>query len=261
MRELTPEAQKKIDGYVQRMRAELSGSKSVNTDEVEQNVREHIEFALAGVDGPVDSARIGAVLDRLGAPERWLPDEERSALRRAMTRLQTGPEDWRLAYGSLALFFVSLILVPAGIGIPLMFASYVLSRAYVEFMTSRGEPLGARRWMVYPPIAILLLVALSMVIMGPVAPVVAWGIGEHGFERIFDVPHSIEGLVRFQAGLGSVAFGAWWIIAAGLMRVFLRPIRFMFAPLLDNLRGRHLAVLAAIGVTVAAVGGVLLYYR
>jgi len=63
------------------MRNELSGSKSVNAEEVEQNVREHIEMALAGADGPIDSARIGVVLDRLGAPERWLPDDDEALQR------------------------------------------------------------------------------------------------------------------------------------------------------------------------------------
>ena len=262
MREMTPEAQQKLDAYLHRMRNELSGSKSVTAEEVEQNVREHIEFALEGGNGPIDSARIGVVLDRLGAPERWLPDDERPAWRRAIGRLHTGPEEWRLAYSSLTLFVIALILTPAGIGIPLMFASFLFSRAYVEFMRNHGEPLGARRWLVYPPIALFLTVTLALVIIGPAAPVVlAWGIGEHGFERVFDVPHSFYGAIRFQFGIGGIAFGAWWMLAAGLMTLLLRPARFVFAPLLDGLRARHLGVLAAIGAVVAIAGGVLVYYR
>ena len=261
MRELTPEAQQKLDTYLQRMRIELSGSKSVTAEEVEQDVREHIEFALASSNGPIDSARMSIVLDRLGAPERWLPDEERPVWRRALARWKGGPEEWRLAYSSLTLFVVALLLMPAGIGIPLMLASFLFSRAYVEFMRNQGEPLGARRWLVYPPIALFLGMTLAAMIIGAAAPVVGWGIGEHGFERIFDVPRSFYGALRFQIGLGGIAFGTWWMIAAGLMALFLRPIRFVFAPLLDGLTRRHIGVLAAIGAIVAIVGGVLVYYR
>ncbi|HJT16210.1 MAG TPA: hypothetical protein VJ853_02425 [Thermoanaerobaculia bacterium] len=261
MRELTPEAQQKLDTYLQRMRNELSGSKSVTAEEVEQNVREHIEFALAGANGPIDSARIAIVLDRLGAPEQWMPDDERPAWRRAIARLQSGPEEWRLAYGSLALFVLSLMLIPVGIGVVLIFASFLVSRAYVEYMRNHGEPLGARRWLVYPPIAFFLVMALAFVIVGAGAPVMAWGVGEQGFERIFVTPQSFYGLLRFQIGIGGIVFGSWWMAAAGLITLFLRPIRFIFAPLLDGVRGRHLAVLAAIGAVVAIAGGVLVYYR
>ena len=261
MKELTPEAQHKLDTYLQRMRNELSGSKSVTAEEVEQNVREHIDFALANANGPIDSARIGIVLDRLGAPEQWLPDDERPAWRRAMARLQGGPEEWRLAYASLALFVLALMLMPVGIGILVMVASFLVSRAYVESMRSHGESLGARRWLVYPPIAFFLVMALAFVIVGLGAPEMAWGIGEHGFERIFNAPQSFYGLLRFQIGLGGIVFGSWWMVAAGLITLFLRPIRFVFAPLLDGVRGRHLAVLAAIGAVVAIAGGLLVYYR
>ncbi|HJT16611.1 MAG TPA: hypothetical protein VJ853_04460, partial [Thermoanaerobaculia bacterium] len=111
------------------------------------------------------------------------------------------------------------------------------------------------------PIVFFLVTTLAVVIVGPGAPAMAWGIGDHGFERIFDVPQSMYGLLRFQFGMGGIVFGSWWIIAAGLITIFLRPIRFVFAPLLNGVRGRHLAVLAAIGAVVAAVGGVLVYYR
>jgi hypothetical protein len=58
-----------------------------------------------------------------------------------------------------------------------------------------------------------------------------------------------------------VLFGSWWIIAAAFCAAFLRPIRFVFAPLLDGLGRKHFAVLALIGAVVAAIGGTLIYYR
>ena len=69
------------------------------------------------------------------------------------------------------------------------------------------------------------------------------------------------GEVRFVFGMGGVLFGSWWIIAAAFCAAFLRPIRFAFAPLLDGVRRKHFAVLAAIGALVAAAGATLIYYR
>lgn len=261
MIDLTPEAQGKLDAYLQRVRSELAGSRSVAADEVEQDVREHVDVALAGATGPVDSAHIAIVLDRLGAPERWLPDEDRPLWRRALAHVQTAPEDWRLAYASLGLFVLAFVLIPVGFGLILMIASFLLSRAYCEYMRSRGDALGARRWLVYPPIAFILAVTLAAIVIGPVAPLIAWAVDGHAAEKLLDVPASAYGQARFYTGLGGIAFGSWWIIAAGMITAFLRPLRFVFAPLLDGVRPRHFAVLAAIGAIVATVGGLLVYYR
>lgn len=261
MIDLTPEAQQKLDAYLQRVRTELAGSRTVAADEVEQDLREHVDVALAGAAGPVDSARITIILDRLGAPERWLPDEDRPLWRRALARVQTAPEDWRLAYASLALFVFAVLLIPVGFGVVLLIASFLLSRAYCEYMRSRGDDLGARRWLVYPPIALILAVTLGAIVIGPAAPLMAWAVEGHGAARFLDVPAASYGQVRFYSGLAGIAFGSWWIIAAGLMTAFLRPLRFVFAPLLDGIRPRHFAVLAAIGAIVGTAGGLLVYYR
>lgn len=261
MIDLTPEAQQKLDTYLQRVRTELAGSRSVAAEEMEQDVREHIDVALAGATGPVDSARMSIVLDRLGAPERWLPEEDRPLWRRALAHVQTAPEDWRLAWGSLALFVFAVLLMPVGIGVILMIASFLVSRAYYEYMHGRGDGLGARRWLVYPPIAFILAVTLAMVVIGPAAPFMAWAVDDHSARHILDIPTSDYGQARFYSGLGGIAFGSWWIIAAVLMTAFLRPLRFVFAPLLDGVRPRHFAVLAAIGAAVATAGGLLVYYR
>ena len=82
-----------------------------------------------------------------------------------------------------------------------------------------------------------------------------------GFARVFDVPTSDAGQIRFVAGMAGAVFGAWWMIAAAFCAAFLRPIRFVFAPLLDGVRRKHFAGLALIGALAAALGGTLLYYR
>ena len=260
MIEMTPAARERLDNYLQRMRTELRGTRAVVADEVEQSVREHIDIALATAQTPVGATDVIGVLDRLGPPERWLADEERPLLRRVMDRLRSGPEDWRLAYLAFGLFVASFVFLPIG-GFFLWIPAMLVSRAYVELARGRGEPLGARRWLVYPSIAVVLMFATGLLIIGPPLPVMGVAFDDDGFEQMLDIPRTTAGEIRFVFGLGGVVFGSWWIIAAAFCAAFLRPIRFVFAPLLDGLRRIHFAVLAAIGALVAAVGATLIYYR
>jgi hypothetical protein len=260
MIEMTPAARERVDNYLQRMRSELRGTRAVFADEVEQSVREHIEIALAGAQTPVGATEVIGVLDRLGAPERWLADEERPLWRRALDHVRSGPEDWRLAYLAFGLFLASIVLLPIG-GILLLIPAMFVSRAYVELVRDSGEPLGARRWLVYPSIALVLAFAVGTLIVGPPIPALAFAFDGDGLEPVLDIPDTTAGEIRFVIGAGSVVFGSWWILAAAFCAAFLRPIRFVFAPLLDGLRRKHFAVLAAIGALVAAVGATLIYYR
>jgi hypothetical protein len=253
MIEMTPAAQQRLDNYLQRMRSELRGTRSVVADEVEQSVREHIEIALAEAPGPIGATEVTGVLDRLGPPERWLADE-------FMDRIRTAPNDWRLAYLAFGMFLLSMLLLPA-VGAMLIIPAMIASRAYVELARDRGEPLGARRWLVYPSIAVVLAIATGLLIIGPPLPFMAMAFDHRRYAQIFDVPYSEPGRMRFMAGFGAVVFGSWWILAAAFCAAFLRSIRFVFAPLLDGLRRQHFAVLAAIGTVVAAVGAILIYYR
>jgi hypothetical protein len=260
MIEMTPAARERLDNYLQRMRSELRGRRSVVADEVEHSVQEHIEIALAHAQTPVGATEVIGVLDRLGPPERWLADEERPVWHRFMDRLRNGPEDWRLAYLAFGLFLLSVVFLPVG-GFLLLIPAMLVSRACFELARDRGASLGARRWLVYPSIAVILAFAVGLLIIGPPLPVMAFALDDHGFEPMLDIPHSKAGQLRFLFGMGSVLFGSWWIVAAAFCAAFLRPIRFVFAPLLDGLRRRHFAVLAAIGALVAAIGATLIYYR
>ncbi|HET7711849.1 MAG TPA: hypothetical protein VFL80_07955 [Thermoanaerobaculia bacterium] len=260
MIEMTPAARERMDNYLQRLQTELRGTRSVVADEVEQSVREHIEIALATAQTPVGAADVIGVLDRLGPPESWLADEERPAWRRLWDRVRSGPDDWRLAYLAFGLFLMSFLLFPIG-GFLLLIPAMLVSRAYIELARDRGEPLGARRWLVYPSIALLLAIATGLLLVGPPVPLMILLFEEGGAEELFDVPRHAAGQVRFLLGMGGVLFGAWWILFGAFCAAFLRPIRFVFAPLLEGLRRKHFAVLAAIGALVAAAGAALIYYR
>ncbi|HEY0370569.1 MAG TPA: hypothetical protein VGD79_01120 [Thermoanaerobaculia bacterium] len=257
MIDLTPDAKRRFDEYLLRMRATLRGSRSIEADEVEQNVVEHVELALAGAPAPIGPERLGTVLEQLGPPERWLPDDDRTFWRKAMDRVMTGPDDWRLAYGSLALTILMVITFPIG-GVLLLLPAYFVSRAYVALMEERGEALGARKWLVLPPIVLLMILICGAALLGPAG---AFGgiLSEVGVRDLgFDYGSRYE-QGRLLLGAISVATGAWWILLSGVFAMLMRPFRAMFAPLTSNLRRGHAFVLTIAGLVVGGLGAALLF--
>jgi VIT1/CCC1 family predicted Fe2+/Mn2+ transporter len=257
MIDLTPDAKRRFDEYLQRMRASLRGSRSIEADEVEQNVIEHVEVALAAAPSPIGPERLGTVLEQLGPPERWLPDDDRPVWRKAMDRVMTGPDDWRLAYGSLALTLLMVITLPIG-GILLLLPAFLMSRAYVALMEERGEALGARKWLILPPIVFVLLLVCGGALIGPAA---AFGaiLSEVGIRDLgFDYATRFE-RGRLFLGALSVATGAWWVVLSGVFAMLMRPFRALFAPVTSALKRGHALVLTIAGAVVAGLGAVLLF--
>ena len=142
----TQDAQSILDRYLGRVKSALRPHPSVDADEVERDIRGHIEAELAEARAPVTAERLGSVLDRLGSPNAWVPADDLAAWRRLLIHISSGPEDWRLAYLALGLF-VLFPLAP-----PLLFVSPLLARAGLALLEERGEPAGARKWLLYPPL-------------------------------------------------------------------------------------------------------------
>ena len=255
MIELTPDARKRFDNYLARTRLALRGTRAIEAEEVEQNVIEHVELALAGTPAPVGAEPLRVVLEKLGPPERWLPEEEQPAWRRAMGRLMHGPDAWRLAYFSFAATALMIVFFPVG-GIILLPIAFVLSRAFVQLLQERGEPLGARGWLVVPPIAfsfILVLGALVAVAILPAAFVSERGISDLGFVE----PDGRNERMQLYAGAVAIAAGTWWVLLSGLLALLFRPLRALFAPILDRVKRRHVLWLTGLGIVAAAVGAIL----
>jgi hypothetical protein len=258
MNEMTPAARQQLDDYLQRMRTALRGSRPEVAEEVEQSVREHIEIALEEWQEPVSGTQMIAILDRLGPPEQWLDEDERPMWRRAVDGVSPRTDDSRLPYVSFGLVLASILLFMM-FGFLLLIPAMFVSRAWIEQKRERGEQLGSKRWLVYPAIAIVLAFVTLVFLIVPPQAAMAFIRDDAG--RLFDIPMSPAGQLRFMAGLRCVMYGSWWIIAGALCAALLRPSRFVFSPLLDGLQRRHYAVLAAIGALLAAAGGALLYYR
>lgn len=264
MIDLTPSARQRLDDYYRRLRLSLRRASPAEADDVEQSVREHIDIALAGVPAPVGGEQVAEVLDRLGAPDGWVPADDRSAIQRMIQqvtdRLRFGPEEWRLAYLTFGLFVLALFLMPVGIGVFLMIASFLASRAYIDFMETKQEEPGARRWLIYPPIGFVLAIATAFFVVGLAGPALAWGVGDHGFLRLLEesrlrAPYYEE---QFVAGTAAATLGTWWILASLIGMAFLPVIRFIFKPLLTRVRRTHFLGLTIVGALSLALGLALL---
>jgi hypothetical protein len=256
MQAFSPEAQQLFDRYLTSVRWSVRGI--AGAEEIEHNVREHVASALEAADEPVSSHMLRDVLAKLGDPWQWIPADELPWWRRVMMRLSLGPDDWRLAYVCFASTVLGALLLPVGIGVIFLIAAYLLSRATYDLATENGSELGARRWLIYPPLVAAGVIALGFFLIGPAAAGVAWGVGDGGYSALrqrLDLPHDITS--RFDVGAGAITFGAWWLIASALGALFIKQLRWLIVPLANRLRRVHFAWLAAFGA-IAIVGGVLL---
>jgi hypothetical protein len=183
MIDLSENAKKTLDNYLQQIRAYLRGCKTVDANEIEQNVMEHIENEFAAATEPVSLNDLNIVLEKLGSPRQWIPEEELPWWRKTILRLRTGPEDWRLAYIAFALLLLFLYLVrginleyilllpvfviaqPA-IGL-IFWLSFLIARAAVKEADARQEKLGAQKWLIYPPLLLMYVTSSLLILLWP----------------------------------------------------------------------------------------------
>lgn len=182
MTEFTPPAEARLHDYLGQVRQALYAHPDVSPDEVEADVREHIATEFARLTRPVTLSELETVLTRLGPPTQWAAagatsqvppriepfdwKEFAAGVRRRVlgvfNTLWKGPEDWRLAY----LTFGLTLLTPVTFGVSLVVA-WFFGRAAVELSKEKGEPLGARRWLVYPAILAVCLPLFLALMFGP----------------------------------------------------------------------------------------------
>jgi hypothetical protein len=190
-----------------------------------------------------------------------------------------GPEDWRLAYLALGTMLVGIITLPIAIGMLFLFVSYLLGRAAAELAIEKQAPLGARRWLVYPPVLLLAVPLFLVVAFWPVAAAPAAVEVVEDFKRDIRFAETAEknpwrargnpvprpevlqkerrileaipgppNLAEAVAGTFAVA-GAltlWWTLVGLAMWAFPRWPVVVFHPLLDGYTGGHGLRLAGI---------------
>lgn len=246
---LSHDAQGQLDRYLRQIKAALRGHPSVDVDEVERDVVGHIDAELAGQPEPIHASSLRPVLDRLGTPEMWVPSDELPAWRRLLNRLHSGPEDWRLAYATFVCFVAGFWLPP------LFIASLPIARATLAQLDLRDEPIGARRWLVYPPLVLWYAGLAGLLLIGPTPlPVVGLEQGRLRDElSVYIQPSWL--LVSVATAL---TLGLWWAVLGLLLRRFDAAVRTVFWPFADWFTRRHAAPLVVAGAIVAVLSVVVL---
>lgn len=241
---LTPEAQAVLDDYLVDVRSAVAGHSSISPTDIEQDVREHVYAALDGTGDPVSAPQVAAVLDRLGPPTDWVADEPRSIWKyladklkpvghKAVEQIRALPgeayqagrglaarvrglsPDWRLAYVAFGLFALGMIAFP--LFPAFLIASYFVARADRSLARERGEVLGARRWLIYPPmiiVSVVLLLAITLwpIALGAAASQMPWKV-RADVAAVVGVPTGgIEAVAGIYTAIG--ALSAWWIVLA-----------------------------------------------
>lgn len=252
MIEFTAEARERFDEYVSAVRQSAAGSKDVKED-----IRDHVDAALSSLPAPVRLEDLEPVLARLGAPSSWVREEELPWWRRVAYRFTHGTEDWRLAYLAFGLTVAGLVLFPFG-GFLLLFAAFLVSRAYVELARSGETRLDARRWLVYPSMVIVLVITVMFFLLTPIFPLWAWGIDDGGFHRMVNIrpedqPRSEVARITF--GFMAVALGLWWLTLSLLATLFAPRIAWLFSPITASFKRRHAVMFAFVAAGLIAAGG------
>ena len=261
---LSESAERSLHDYLRQARAYLRGSKSVDAKEVEQNITEHIENELEGTSEPVSRDVLDAVLKRLGSPQQWVPMEELPWWWRIIYRLRTGPEDWRLAYISMALLvagFLSLQYGPAGI--VLILTSFITSRAAIS-VAEDIDKLKAQKWLLYPSLIVvylfmlLVLLTLPLGFLIPLATAYEQELGESYSRLSNEAGYWITATSAILAGLG-----LWWSILAALMLKPRRLLQVLFRPFAERIRSKWAMRLLLIGLAlmILSAGTGVLYYH
>lgn len=110
MTRFTENAARAYDDYFRKVRACFTSTGAGDPDEIIADLQEHVNQELKDSDGPVSGEEMQAVLDRLGSPQQWVNEEELPWWRRTLMRIRKGPQDWRLAYASLGLLMLGVLL-------------------------------------------------------------------------------------------------------------------------------------------------------
>jgi hypothetical protein len=243
---LSDNAKKCLDKYLQQIRTYLRGCKTVDADEVERNVVEHIESEFEGATAAVSFEELDTVLQRLGSPRQWIPEEELPWWRKTIFRLRTSPEDWRLAYISFGLLILGFVILPSFI--VLIPASFIVARAALSEASDTDE-LKSQKWLIYPSLIIVYLFVLFWLFAWPAFALatVAYEL-EHNVRSSYpqfadELRYWIMATSFIIAGLG-----LWWIILAGLLLKCRRLLQVPFKPFAGWFGRKSALILFLIGL-------------
>ena len=128
----------------------------------------------------------------------------------------------------------------------------------MALLDERGEPVGARRWFLYPPLVFIYVDLAIVALILPPLPLLVLAI---------DAPPELLAVRDFFFGglpdpfwlstalLIAAAAGTWWLGLGLALAGFRRAVRWSFWPFADWFEPRHGLRIALVGLVIAAVSG------
>ena len=262
---LSDDAQVLRDRYLRQVRDSLRGHTSVDVDDVERDVQGHIDAALAGRPEPIDAGSLREILDRLGAPQTWVPSDDLPSWRHMFSRLSKAPEDWRLPFLSFICLLagVTLFLLPFGmlmlwpLPVILPIASFILARASLSVLAAHGESIATQRWLLFPPL-LLVYVPLAIALFAWPVPLLAGAVTDLRLVREWVETISPRSFEANEAIVAVLAISIWWVVLGLLLVRFKQVAQAVFWPVAEWLGRRHAIGLSVAGGILAAAAAIVL---
>jgi hypothetical protein len=258
MIKLSNGAREYLDRYLQQIRAYLRGCKTVDADDVERNIIEHIDSEFEGATAAVSFEQLDAVLKRLGSPRQWIPAEELPWWRKIIVRLRSGPEDWRLAYisfGLLILGFLFFIYDKQQISYVLIPASFIVARAALSEAGDPGE-LKAQKWLLYPSLIIVYVFVLLVLLTWPLGVLIPLAL-EYELNHRDYYPQFLDALDYWTVASSFIiaGTGAWWAVLGALCLKWRKLPLVLFRPFGGLFKTKWSVTLLLVGLGLAIVSG------
>jgi hypothetical protein len=257
---LTQEANQRLEQYLRQVRTALRGCRSVSSEDVERDIREHVDSELPAEEGAVSVHDLDAILKRLGSPSQWVPPEEISWRRRFLMRIRTGPEDWRLAYLAFGLLVVGVLLLP--IFWVFIAASYLAARASLAAARERQEHLVAQKWFIYPTLVIVNTALLFAVVAGPPFMAAAGASVFHEYhtrsagEQLPDFGFLPKNQVEFTVAVAVAVAAMWWTVVGCVTAIWPGLVQAVLAgPIGEGFGRKHARALMYVGLGLGILWG------
>jgi len=266
--ELSEKAQESLNDYIDQVKRSLKGVKYIDADEIVQNVNEHIESELGDMTEPVGSEKLDAVLEKLGSPLQWVPEDEISWWRKVIMRIYSGPEDWRLAYLSFGLLLLGFLFYSIfSVLVILVIASYIVSRAALVTVNGHDE-LRGQKWLIYPSLITIYIPLLIFILAWPLIPI--FNLFVPKYIALLEATYSVIGerdlveVTSFIVGsiLSAVSIGIIWI-GYGLILLNKKhqsQIRTIFKPFADRFNRKWSLVIIFLGTGLLVISIIACYF-
>ncbi|HUT29652.1 MAG TPA: hypothetical protein VMX13_07665 [Sedimentisphaerales bacterium] len=257
---LSENAKNRFDDYLKEVRDSLRDCTTVDADEIEQNIIDHIQNELSGVAEPVALDDLDPVLKKLGSPAQWVPDDEKTdSARLTQSRVLT-----YISFALTAAFVLmsmprtlavllwrpileTLIVFPGNLLLP----AFILARLALAGVWTTKD-LGRQRWLAYPPLILAYISILWRILFLPALIISVFYLPRYwSYLKVIEAGGQIQGYDTFAVATITASVGVWWIALGTILLRQPKLLHVIFRPFANWFNRKWAAVLLCIGLAMA----------